>query len=205
MQGLPVAIGTGRRRTAGSHGSSGDTIGSEQGSGSSSGSDGDRSNSSSRAGHRLSDGDSSVTSVDASVSSIGSSGSMNDTRRSKASKSREMIDYGYNEFMGTGSGAGCIDNSPSAVYSGSDGDAIKARRRPNAAKAGLKRAANGKPDMRSVVNMNMNQKQRIGMHMGMGPGMSTAMGMPGVEICYCGQAVAQLYGRCGNCLRQSGW
>ena len=189
VQGLPVAIGTGRRRTAGSQGSGGDANGSEQGSGSSSGSDSGRSNSSSRAEHRLSDGDSSITSVDASISSISSkaSGSMGNIGRNKSRKSCNLNGYEYSGRTGTRNSGG---SSPRSSDSGFYCESPRTMNHAGAAKKmGMNRAVNLNPDTK--LNMNMSQRQ--------------GMGMPVGDICYCGQAVAQLYGRCGNCLRQSGW
>ena len=84
---------------------------------------------------------------------------------------------------------------------GLDGDVLGTKRHPGVARTSGRRAMKTNTGMNPNMNPNMGQRQTVGIGMGMG----MSMGMPGTDICYCGQAVAQLYGRCGNCLRQSGW
>lgn len=179
MQGLPVAIGTGRRRNAGNRTSVSNISGSDQGSGNSSGSDSGRSSSSSRIGHRLSDGDSSITSIDASISSITSTtiDGPDIVGRNKNGRSRGVNRHEHRKRMSNESSGG---SSPLSCESSFDVDTSRAARCSGVNRiTGMNMAANVKP----------NAKMRSGIAMSMS------------NVCCCGQGMPQLYGYCGNCLR----
>ena len=179
VQGLPVAIGTGRRRIAGNRSSGSNLSGSDQGSGNSSGSDSGRSSSSSRIGHRLSDGDSSITSVDASISSIASKtiDGLGIVGRNKSDKPRAINRHEHHKRTSRESSGG---SSPVSSDTSFDIDTSRAVRSPRINKI---------TGINMTANMGPNAKMRSGIRMPMG------------DICYCGQPIPQLYGRCGNCLR----
>ena len=177
VQGLPVAIGTGRRRISGNRSSSGNISGSEQGSGNSSGSDSGRSSSSSHVGHRLSDGDSSITSFDASISSIGNRtvDGLGMLGRKKAGKPRAINRHGHHGRMSAESSG---SSSPLSSDNNFDAYGSRAARSPGVNKImGLNRTGNMRPATK----------------------MRSGMGIPMGDVCYCAQATPQLYGRCGNC------
>lgn len=179
MQGLPVAIGTGRRRIAGNRTSGSNISGSDQGSGNSSGSDSGRSSSSSRIGHRLSDGDSSITSIDASISSITST-TIDDpgiVERKKNGRSRGVNRHEHRKRMSNESSGG---SSPLSSESSFDVDTSRASRFP-----GVNRITG--------MNIPAYVKPNAKMRSGFGMSMRT--------VCYCGRGMPQQYGCCGNCLR----